>query len=376
MFYWPILYPLMSSRGLDLHKIGLFLIFSNCITLLLEIPSGLLADRWSRKGVALASIGSLLIGTLLLSRAQVFLDFLLSAVFVSAYFALSSGMKEAMMYDLLLEYNERPTYEKQLGRLKGISAIGNIVSSLCGGLIAAATSFAVPFYMTAVSCVLAIPFLLRFKEPQLHKEVETSRLLKHIADLFRYLGSHKEMRWLVITSVLAGIEFSFMSELDQFWPLALGLALAWYGPLNALLMVGIGLAEPIAAWTAKNYRRSAIIAAASIIAAVGLLIENIWIVAFSEFLLVAMATSLRVVLSGRIQDGLPSSHRSGAESAVSTIASLIFIGVTFMFSHLANTYSVFVAAWIVVAVAVLTAIGIYSSLYLRQSATAAPPQNQ
>lgn len=363
MFHWPVMFPFMSHLGINAKQIGLYLIACNCAMLVTEIPSGIIADRWSRKGVALLGILAHAVGIVLFARAQAFHNFVVAGLFISVYFAASSGMKEAIMYDLLLEDDRRQDYERQLGRLRTVSAVATVIGSLLGGVVASAFGFPAPFYMSTISCVLAFLFLTRFREPQLHKQIQTAKLVQHITDLVRFLSRHSEMRLLVVTSVLVGIEMNFMGELDQLWPIALSLAVVWYGPLNALLMLGMGLAEPLSAWTAKGPRRSMVIAAALVLASTGLLVRNIWIVAFSEFLLLAMAVALRIVLSGRMQDELPSSHRSGAESAVSTITSLVFIGVTFAFSYVADVYSVFTAAWIVVFIALLAAAGVRFTLY-------------
>jgi heme/copper-type cytochrome/quinol oxidase subunit 3 len=99
-----------------------------------------------------------------------------------------------------------------------------------------------------------------------------------------------------------------------------------------------------------------------VLAALGLLIRNIYVIAISEFALLATATTLMVVLSGRMQDQLPSSQRSGVESAVSTFSTLIFVLSLIIFTLIARSHSVFVAAWLLVLTALLGALFMKSSL--------------
>jgi hypothetical protein len=68
-----------------------------------EVPSGLLADRWSRRGVlVLASVAaamSVTIGGL----SQNVPMYLVAAVFLGLFFAMQSGTVEPIVYDTILE---------------------------------------------------------------------------------------------------------------------------------------------------------------------------------------------------------------------------------------------------------------------------------
>src|ERR1700712_1344377 len=193
MFYWSIIFPFMHRQGLTTTQLGVYVIVSNVVVLALEVPSGILADRWSRKYVAMIGIMALATGILLLARAHSFVEFMIGAIFTSAYFALNSGMKEAMIYDTLLEGDSQSDYEKQLGKLRSLNTIGVVISSILGGIVASIWSFSAPFYLSFVSCMLALMFLATFREPRLHKEVETAKLLEHIRNLLGLLSHQREV---------------------------------------------------------------------------------------------------------------------------------------------------------------------------------------
>lgn len=361
MFWWPILLPFLHHSGITTLQIGIYSILANIVILVIEVPSGILADRWSRKRVALIGLLSMAIGSGLLGIAHNFGGFILGVAFTGAYFAMRSGLQEAMIYDTLLESNQRQNYEYYVAKLRTINTVGVVLSSLLGAVLASSISFSTPFFITIISCAISFIFLLRFKEPQLHKQAEITNLFRHIRILFLSLGQHKEMQLLVFTSLLIGIEFCFMTQLDQLWPIALGLSILWYGPLNAFLMSSQGFAATLASRVAKNTNFVKLIGCALIVGALGLVIHNIFSVAISEFMLLAAVTILKIVLSGRIQDQLPSSQRSSVESAISTFSTLAFILVTVIFSAIAETHSIFVAAWIVVGIAVVALISLWKS---------------
>ena len=70
---------------------------------LLEVPSGILADRWSRRGVLvignLGALASVAVGGLSTGVAM----YLVAAVLLGVYFAMQSGTLDAIVYDAVLE---------------------------------------------------------------------------------------------------------------------------------------------------------------------------------------------------------------------------------------------------------------------------------
>lgn len=357
MFFFPVTFPLMHHLGFSVAQMSLYALIWNIVILTVEVPSGILADRWSRKKVILVGQVLIAVGAAILGVVHSFVGFLIGGAFTSIYFAFRSGMREAMVYDILLENDQRVDYEKQLGKLRAYYTAGNVVSSLLGALIAATIGFRIPYFLSIASCLVAFVILSRFNEPQLHHEAEVTKLRQHTMTLLRSLSKHREMKLLVATSILIGIEFCYMLEVDPLWPLALGLATVWYGPLNAFLLSSQGLASPLSKRIAISVTWTRAVIAVFVLAAFGLLLRNIFVIAFSEFSLLAAATCLMVVLSGKIQDELPSSQRSGVESVVSTLATLAFIVSLLIFIAISKHHSVFFASWLIVFTTLLGAVG-------------------
>ncbi|HXE09909.1 MAG TPA: hypothetical protein VN554_00615, partial [Verrucomicrobiae bacterium] len=190
------------------------------------------------------------------------------------------------------------------------------------------------------------------------RKTETAKLKRHMLDLLQALSRHREMKLLVVTAVLIGIEYNYMMEVDPLWPIALGLATMWYGPLNAFLLSSQGLAAPLAKRMAVSAKWMRAVAAAFLLAAAGLLVRHIFVIILSQFILLAGAICLMVVLSGKIQDELPSSQRSGVESVISTLATLAFIVSLLVFTAISRHHSVFVGAWLVVVTTLLGTCGV------------------
>ena len=97
----------------------------------LEVPSGVLADRWSRRGVlilaSIAAILSVLIGGLSQSVAV----YMVSAGFLGVFFALQSGTLEPVVYDTVLEETGgSDAFEKTIGRVRLVESVALVASAL------------------------------------------------------------------------------------------------------------------------------------------------------------------------------------------------------------------------------------------------------
>ncbi|MEK7599885.1 MAG: MFS transporter [Patescibacteria group bacterium] len=358
MFHYSIIFPYMNSLGFSTSQLVTYAIVANAAVILIEVPAGLLADRWSRKGVLLLSLVFMAVGCMLFGSAESYFSFILATVFAGLYFGMSSGVQEAMVYDVLVENHDRKNYEKLLGYLHSTHTVGLVLSSIAGAVLASVFNFRLPFYLSLVSCIVGFVVLAFFKEPRLHREVESAHLIKHITSLFNLLTKHPETRLLVLTNVLIGITFCFILEVDPLWPIALGLATIWYGPLNALLLSSQGLAGLITGVASVRLWLIRLLGLGLLLAALGLTIQNIYLVVISQFVLATCSTTLMILLSGRIQDTLPASQRSGSESAISTISRLSFIALLPLFSIVAQKQSVFIAAWILVVIALFAVVGL------------------
>lgn len=141
----------LLQLGITQGQIGIlqsFLFFS-CVAL--EIPSGLLADRYGRKhSLILGFLGLFIsgIGFLLFSD---FIPFALIFCLFGASIAMGSGADRALLYDNLLAENRTEEYPRIISRARAIGAVSLGLSMLLGGALQEAMSWNSVYIFFAIS---------------------------------------------------------------------------------------------------------------------------------------------------------------------------------------------------------------------------------
>ena len=184
-------------RGVEIEKIFYLSIIWSVATLLFEVPTGYLADRFGRKR-------TLLLGTIFLALSWMatwfaygFPAFVFIFVLMSASFSCFSGTEEALLYDSLKESKEEQEMTKHNGRLHSAQHLFNIFIPAIGAWIAhdlIESQFAVLIVINILSTVSALFIFLFLTEPRHVKDVtayekgifrESFETIKHEPFLFR-----------------------------------------------------------------------------------------------------------------------------------------------------------------------------------------------
>ena len=155
---------LQQERGLTLTQVGLMDgIFWITMTFS-EVPTGIVADRFSRKlsliiGTILSSLGFLLYGL-----APSFYLLVLANIIWGIGITFKSGANEALLYESLRLISRENEYTKITGRAMAIRH-SMVAASVIGGLLAS-TNLASPFIVGAVLQASSLLILFTLKEPK------------------------------------------------------------------------------------------------------------------------------------------------------------------------------------------------------------------
>ena len=238
----PIEKLFMSEIGFDNGTVALMAAAYAAVVPLLEVPSGILADRWSRRGVVLLAQSALIVSVVIGGFSPNVGVYIIAALFLGVFFALQSGTFESIAYDTVLEETGDSTvFERTIGRIRFVESAGLVVSALAGGVLAEVVPLRATYFMTVPYRRRRGPRAATFREPRLHRAEGSEPLRRQIAATYQALldaaRCAPSSRLLVLTAVL----LQAMLEFGPLWMVALAASAGLYGPHWAGLMAALGL---------------------------------------------------------------------------------------------------------------------------------------
>lgn len=348
----------MTSIGFDTASIAIMASVYAGTMLVFETPSGILADRWSRKGVLVIAGAALAASSLIGGLSPSVVVYILAAVAWGIYYALYSGTFDSMVYDTLVEETGTgDDFEKYSGRLQAIAGISLVVSSFLGGVVGQVFSLQSVYFLTVPFALASIVALLLFKEPQLHRATEHVSVRQQVSATFAAISKKGIVLQITATLVLLMLLDQMVFEFSQLWLIALAAPVILYGPANALLLSSVVFSGFFASAFAKS-RKLLYLALGFMAASVFVLtlFKNVAAVVVALFIVAFTAIVFQIVFNKQLHDRLSSNIRAGAVSALSSASKLIFIPIALLFGFVSQQSSVFTGSWIIIGVALLTAV--------------------
>ena len=247
---YPVYMLLFASKGLSVFEITWLMIIWSISVFVLEIPSGMLADRWGRKQLIVIGTAFKLISLAFWLMADGFLLFALGFVFWGVQEALCSGSTEALLYDMLSYHGEQPSYEKRAGRASFFAGLGLAVSMLFGGFVASA-GFDIATWVSIGLAALALLFASLLDNVQKAGETTQPRLplLATLKDGLMQCRKSPMVLLLLAFSAFIAIAPGVLEEYDQLYAhgtgLSLGLVGIWGGARTIIEAAGSWFAHKL-----------------------------------------------------------------------------------------------------------------------------------
>lgn len=335
----PLLVPYYRANGLPATSVFTIQAAYTLAVLLLEIPSGYLADVVGRRRTLILAAVIFPSGLILYALGHSLAAFVTAEVVLAVGNSMRSGCDSALLYDSLAELGRAEDYKKSEGRSFFSGRIGSAGASLLGGA-PAAVAIRLPFWVNAATAFLMLPLALTLAEPK-RRRLEGANPMADILRISRWSFVQPRLRFFIlygalITSAgLVGLWAAFL--LYAF----LGIPIVWFGVLFAAFQLASAFASSRAHAVERvlGLRRSLLI-----LPAVGLV--------FVLLGLIRSAAALPLVLAGAalwglghplIMDGInrliPSETRATVLSVGNMTGCLMFVVLSPLFGRLADALS-------------------------------------
>jgi MFS family permease len=355
----PVEKLFMDEIGFDPASVGIMAASYAAVVPALEVPSGILADRWSRRGVLVLATLALLVSSTIGGFSHGVATYVVGAMFLGVYFALQSGTLDAVVYDTILEETGRADgFERRIGRVRLMESVGLVSSALAGGWLATIVGTRALFFLTVPFLVASIAVLLAFREPTLHHGSEPTTLRTHAVTTYRTLTQRNCLLPLVAVMVLLAVVANLLFEFGPLWLLALSASTVIYGPHFAALASSFGVAGVLAGRLGLGNTPVVGVVAAAMVAAsaVLILVPHTVPVFGAQVVLVVLAVLMTILLTARLHDAVPSAIRSSVASGVGTATWLAFLPFSLVFGQVSQRVGVDSAAWMILGLTALSGV--------------------
>jgi predicted MFS family arabinose efflux permease len=166
----PVTVLLAQSRGLSVAEIGLVFVAHSLVALVLELPTGGLADAIGRRPVLVLSGVLQIAGLLLLADATNLLLFMAAFALVGAGRALDSGPLESWYVDAVHQLSPGTDVTPGLSRAAVADGLALAVGAVLGGVLPSlagngSTPLALPILVAAAVAAINIAAVLLFVTP-------------------------------------------------------------------------------------------------------------------------------------------------------------------------------------------------------------------
>lgn len=223
----------MQQIGISPLGVGVNAAVFLLITVLFDVPSGVLADRWNRKYVLLLAMTSLMASTFVLGASSGLLIYLFGTVLYGFYIVLASGTFQAIMYDSLHEIGLEKQYDTYQGRAYAMFLLGIAISSLAGGYVSEWYGYQWAYFISLLFVFVSFVCIATVKEPKFHKLHSDTKLLQHIAISIKGITSNAMVLQLALFVIFAALLRSTQNEFAGLYYIALGLTAIPTGYANA-----------------------------------------------------------------------------------------------------------------------------------------------
>lgn len=216
-FFGAVAVPFFLYRAeLDyLRMFSLEAVFSVSM-MLLEVPTGIVADRWGRRSSLM--LGSVVIGAgfLLLAASRSFALLVTAEIIAAAGMTLLTGADKALLYECVRDAGKIDQSEKIFARYDAAGTAALLVSFPLGtlfvgsGIVSYTSALALVFAFTGITLAVSAFAILPVREQK--REQHTDSFIRDGINGFLFIFHHKKMRGF-------GINYAAISALTffMFW---------------------------------------------------------------------------------------------------------------------------------------------------------------
>lgn len=333
-----------AERGMSVQDVVYVEIIYALSVALLEVLSGYISDRWSRKWILVIGSVFTCLEFLVFLLATTFWHFVLAILFAAIAGAILSGSSNAFVYDTLLELGEQEHFEKIIGRIRFVKYVAATIAALLGSIVATTYDLWTNYWSSLISVLVALGISFSFIDPSIRSEDQSDEEDKQpLKQAIAFLYQYRNVQFVLIYGMVIGVCLVYLEEFWQLYVEWIGIPILFFGLVSATNMFSSGLSGLISYRLKERFSYKGIFSMILLLFTIGLLLMSVVQHPVGVlFLLIAFMTAgtAEPLISGYLHHRTSSEMRATVESIYSLIVRVAIAGVGFVFGAVADQFGI------------------------------------
>ncbi len=337
---YPLYTLLFVRSGIPPAGVGVLLGVWSTTAFVLEVPTGILADRVSRRGLLVLAQLLRAAGYGVWLLAPNFAGFLVGFILWGAKSALTSGAFQGMVYDHLKSAGRETDYGRVIGRAKSASHVGIMLASLAAAGAVKIGGYPLVLDASVGACAAAAAAIATFPAPRLHSAHAPGAPFAILRDGLKVIVSDGLALTLV---VFVAIAHGFGGAIDEYFPI--------FGSLAPLPLAGVPIfmalisaTQALAALFVHRFERLPLAALYGLFTLTGVLMAVAAVIlGLASLALLCAFSGVYAIVSThvevKIQHMIPSAVRATATSVQGFVVEIATLAMYFGFGIVAQYVS-------------------------------------
>ena len=198
----PIMTLFVLNRGFSLTQYAIVDAMWYVSTVIFEIPTGIVTDRYGKKASLLIAAAVLSLSLFIVVSTHSFALLVVGYILWGFANSFETGTTQALLYDSLKQVDEEERFRRVLGRVRSIAILAGALGCLAAGYLGA-IDLGLPVLVTAGIALGLCPMILFFKEPAISDEREPD-LRGHLVASACTIWHRRVILWLSLYGAVLG----------------------------------------------------------------------------------------------------------------------------------------------------------------------------
>lgn len=334
------------ERGLSILEMQYITIIFSVISLFLEVPSGVLADKWKKKYVLALGLGFCFFEFFISIFAYSFSTFALAFIAAAIGCSLKSGTWDSILYQSLEMINKKQDYEKYRGYLKLIDYFTIGVVGIIGGYIAYKFNLVTNYWLSLISTPIAIVIALSLYEPKEEiKEKMKFQLFTHIGESLKIIRKERSLGNVILYGgIIGAILYGQLHEMTSLVYPEIGIPIYFFGYIGFAITLSGGFSAMLASKLKNRFSYNVIFGGILALSSCSIYMfsrsTKPWEVIY-VIIAIFLMEMVQILTSGFIHNRVPDEYRATISSMESFALNGLTVLVGIIFGYFADKYSIF-----------------------------------